>query len=51
MYMLNEPRERSIEKLLANIHQNKMPTASTVGKCLDIFLFIFCKIILGKTYS
>ena len=51
MYMLNEPRERSIEKLLANIHQDKMTTASTVGKCLDIFLFMLCKMILGKTYS
>ena len=49
--MLNVPSEKSMDKLLANIHQDKMPTASTVGKCLDIFLFMFCKIILGKTYS
>ncbi len=37
--MLNVPSEKSMDKLLANIHQDKIITASTIGKCLDMFFY------------
>ncbi len=47
--MLNVPSEKSMDKLLANIHQDKIITASTIGKCLDMF-FLFMSFDLDSLY-